>query len=93
VRRIVTLRTSEIDDYKELIRQFIWTNYVEGKYSVNLDNATRLRTSGLVDSLAAMGLIGFLEKRFDVEFSALDLTVDNFDTVDQIASLIFRKRQ
>jgi acyl carrier protein len=82
-----------MDDPKETIRQFIWTNYLEGKFSIELDGDTRLRTSGLIDSLGALGLILFAEKQFDVEFSALELTVDNFDTIDQIVSLIARKKK
>jgi len=82
-----------MDDARERIRDFIWTSYLEGKFSIALDDTTRLRTSGLIDSLGAMGLISFIEKEFDLEFSALELTVDNFDTIDQMVSLISRKKK
>jgi acyl carrier protein len=82
-----------MDDAKEKIREFIWTNHLQGKFSMTLTDTTRLRTSGLLDSLAAVGLVTFIEKEFDVEFSALDLTVDNFDTIKQMASLISRKKR
>ncbi|HUK34200.1 MAG TPA: acyl carrier protein [Vicinamibacterales bacterium] len=81
------------DDVKDVIQRFIWTNYIEGKFSIPLDGSTRLRSSGLMDSLATVGMISFIEKEFDIEFSALELTVDNLDTIDQIASLIARKRK
>jgi acyl carrier protein len=58
-----------------------------------LNDTTRLRTSGLIDSLGAMTLISFVEKEFDLEFSALELTVDNFDTINQIVALISRKKK
>ncbi len=85
--------TGEIASPKDVIRRFIWTNYLEGKYTMTLKDSTRLRTSGLLDSLAAVGLISFLEQEFDLEFSALELTVDNFDTINQIAALIARKKK
>ena len=80
-----------MDDAKNVIREFIWTNHLQGKFSITLENSTRLRTSGLLDSLATLGLVSFIEQRFDVEFSALELTVDNFDTVDQIDRLLAKK--
>jgi acyl carrier protein len=82
-----------MQDVKETIQQFIWKNHVQGKLSINLDDTTRLRTSGLIDSLGALGLINFVEKEFDLEFSALELTVDNFDTINQIVALVARKKK
>jgi acyl carrier protein len=81
------------DDVKDVVQRFVWTNYIEGKFSIELDGSTRLRSSGLMDSLGTVGLISFLEKEFDVEFSALELTVDNLDTIDQIVSFVNRKKQ
>jgi acyl carrier protein len=80
-------------DVKDVIQRFVWTNYIEGKYSIRLDGSTRLRSSGLMDSLSTVGLISFVEKEFDVEFSALELTVDNLDTIDQIAAFVARKKK
>ena len=82
-----------MNDAKATIQHFIWTNHIQGKLSIDLDETTRLRTSGLIDSLGALGLISFIEKEFDVEFSALELTVDNFDTIDQIVALVARKKK
>lgn len=81
------------DAARDTIREFIWTNYLQGKFAITLDDHTRLRTSGLMDSLATVGLVNFVEKKFDLEFSAFDLTVDNFDTIDQIVALMSEKRQ
>jgi acyl carrier protein len=80
-------------DVKDVVQRFIWTNYIEGKFSIALDGSTRLRSSGLMDSLGTVGLINYLEKEFDIEFSALELTVDNLDTIDQIVSFVNRKKQ
>jgi acyl carrier protein len=82
-----------MNDARETIHQYIWTNHIQGKLSINLDDTTRLRTSGLMDSLSTVGLISFIEKEFDVEFSALELTVDNFDTIKQIVALVARKKK
>jgi len=80
-----------MQDPREKIRQFVWTNHIEGKLPIQLKDNTRLRTSGLLDSLATVGLISYIEKEFDVEFSAIELTVDNFDSINHIASLLSKK--
>ena len=82
-----------MDESKEKIRSFILENFLEGETSGNLHNTARLRTSGLLDSLATLGLISFMEKEFDLEFSSLELTVDNFDTIDQMVSLLDKRRK
>lgn len=82
-----------MNDAKETIQHFIWTNHIQGKLPIGLDDTTRLRTSGLIDSLGTMALISFIEKEFDLEFSALELTVDNFDTINQIVALVARKKK
>jgi len=82
-----------MNDVRDAVQQFIWTNHIQGKLSIDLDETTRLRTSGLIDSLGTLGLVSFIEKEFDLEFSALELTVDNFDTIKQIVALIDRKKK
>lgn len=81
-----------MDEARNAIRDFIWSNYLKGKFSISLEDSTRLRTSGLMDSLATLALVSFIEKKFDLEFSALELTVDNFDSINQIVSLVGRKQ-
>lgn len=46
--------------------------------------------TGIVDSLAVLGLIGFIEPQFGIEISASDVTDENFATIGTIASLVER---
>ncbi|HSU81564.1 MAG TPA: acyl carrier protein, partial [Thermoanaerobaculia bacterium] len=47
---------------------------------------------GFVNSLLAMQLVAFVEKEFGVSVSDEDLDLDNFRTVNAIASLVARKQ-
>ena len=47
-----------------------------------------LLASGLIDSLAVLDIIAFLETRFDVRFEPEDLTGDNFDRISSMAALV-----
>ena len=51
------------------------------------DNISLL-ASGLIDSLAVLDIIIFLESRFDVQFEPEDLTGDNFDCIFSMAALV-----
>ena len=51
----------------DTIRQFILTRYLPGETADNLRDDTPLRSSGILDSLATLSLISFLEEQFKIE--------------------------
>ena len=79
-------------DVKDAIRQFILKKYLPGESADNLRDDTALRTSGILDSLATIGVINFIEKEFGVEIEAHETDVDTFDTIQDMAALVDRKR-
>ncbi len=82
-----------MDEIKEAIRQFILTRHLPGESAENLRDDTPLLTSGIVDSLAAAGLVSFIETRFGVELDVYDTSVEHFDRIDDIARRISDKRE
>jgi acyl carrier protein len=48
---------------------------------------------GVLDSLAVLGVIGFIEPEFGVEFSPSDVTDENFASVAAIAECVTRLNQ
>ena len=81
-----------MNDTRETIRQFILANYLQGESPSNLRDDTPLRTSGILDSLATMGLMSFIEKQFGVELDVYDTAVERFDRIEDIARVISRKQ-
>jgi len=77
---------------KEKIRHYILKNYLKGETPENLRDDTRLQSSGVLDSLAVLGLITFVEKEYSIELSASETGVVGFDCINDIAALIERKR-
>jgi acyl carrier protein len=47
-----------------------------------------LLTSGMLDSLAIVKLLSFVEEEFDVEISDADFDPENFETLTSITKLI-----
>jgi acyl carrier protein len=76
----------------DTIREFILTKYLPGESPENLRNDTPLRTSGVLDSLATLALISFIEQEYGIEIEAHETDVDNFDRIQDIVSFIERKR-
>jgi acyl carrier protein len=81
-----------MNEVKDTIREFILKTYLPGESAANLRDDTPLRTSGILDSLATLGLVSFVEKQFGVELEAHETGTDTFDRIEDIASLVERKR-
>jgi acyl carrier protein len=80
-----------MDDVREAIRQYILSNHLQGESPENLRDQTPLLTSGILDSLAALGLASFIHERFGVELDADEMSVERFDRFADIASLVEKK--
>jgi acyl carrier protein len=74
------------------LRQFILTRYLPGESPGNLRDDTRLRSTGVLDSLATLALISFIESEYGIEIAAHETDIDNFDRIQDMVSFIERKR-
>ncbi|MEM9884813.1 MAG: acyl carrier protein, partial [Bacteroidota bacterium] len=76
---------------KDKIIQYIQAEILEeGDDPITSDED--LLTSGLLDSMAAMRLIGFLEEEFEVSVPPEDMVIEHFITVDAIGAYIESKK-
>ena len=53
---------------------------------------TPLQSSSLLDSLAIVSLVSYIEKSFKIELDAFDLMIERFDCIEDIAAIIKRKQ-
>ena len=81
-----------MNDVNTTIRDFILTKYLPGESADNLRDDIPLRTSGILDSLATLSLISFIEETFDIEVEAHETDIDNFDRLSDIVAFVERKR-
>lgn len=68
----------------ELIR------YIRSELNIDtpLEGDTELFSTGMLDSVAMVGLISFVEQHAGVQVQPGDVTLDNFDTVDAILAYV-----
>jgi acyl carrier protein len=77
-------------DVGSSIRTFIQDELMFGDASVKIDSDTSL-CNGIIDSIALMELVAFLEERFGIQIEDEDLSADNFRTVAAIEQLVVRR--
>jgi len=75
----------------EAIKKFILNEFLRGEDPSALTDTTPLITGGILDSLATVSLVLFLEERFHVQIEAHETTIDYFNTVSDIEQLIHSK--
>src|SRR5687768_14381448 len=86
------IREQTMEDVKEALRQFILSAYLPGESRKNLRDDTPLVTSGILDSLAALGLANFVEQRFSIELDVYEMSAERFDRIKDIAATVLRKQ-
>jgi methoxymalonate biosynthesis acyl carrier protein len=72
--------------------EFIKTDLARGKTTGNLNYSDDLIEAEILDSLGIMKLILFLENNYSVKISDDDLTLENFNSINSIHSLLEKKR-
>ncbi|HEX9869470.1 MAG TPA: acyl carrier protein [Candidatus Tectomicrobia bacterium] len=75
----------------QAIKKFILDEFLPGEDPSALTDSTPLLTGGILDSLATVSLVLFLEERYQIKIEAHDTTVDYFNTISDIEQLIRSK--
>jgi len=81
-----------MDSIKDTIRSYILKEYLPGETPENLKDDTPLLTSGILDSLATLNLVSFIERTFGISVEAHEAGVANFDRITDIAALVAQKK-
>jgi acyl carrier protein len=81
-----------IDDIKTVIKDFILKEFLPGEDPSELTDATPLITGGVLDSIATLKLVMFIEERYGISLQAHEVDPEHLDTITQIAQLIRSKK-
>jgi acyl carrier protein len=74
------------------VKSFILEKFLPGESADQLTPSTELIHSGILDSLARLELVTFLEQQFGIELQAHDTDGANFGTLEDIDRLVQSKR-
>lgn len=81
-----------MDDRKSTIKEYILKEFLPGEDPNDLTDSTQLFTTGLLDSIASLNLVGFLEEEYGVKIEPHEIVADNLDTLQLIADFVEQKK-
>ena len=76
------------EDVRRMIIDYVKKEYLEEDSGVEVDEKTKLISSGIVDSFSMVSLKMFLEKKFQIKIPDEKATPDAFDSVENIMNLL-----
>jgi acyl carrier protein len=80
------------NDIKTSVKNFILNEYLPGEDPTGLTDTTALMTTGILDSIAVLKVVTFLENEFGITIEPHEAIVDNLNTISDIAGLVTTKK-
>ena len=79
-------------DIKASLKSFILNEYLPGEDPAALTNDTPLMTTGILDSIAVLKVVTFLENQFGITIEPHEAVVENLNTLSDISRLVMSKK-
>jgi len=79
-------------EIKATLKTYILNEFLPGEDPAALTDTTALVTTGILDSLAVLKVMTFLEERFGISIKPREAVVDNLNTIPDIVRLVTSKK-
>ena len=79
------------DALKQRIKNFIMEEFLPGENPDELTETTPLISGGILDSIATLKLVMFMEEEYGVSFAPHEVDKENLDDLTKIARLLQSK--
>jgi len=76
----------------QTVKEYILATFLPGEDPKALTETTQLITGGILDSLATLELVSFLEQKYGIELQAHEVDATNLGTLSSIANLVMAKK-
>ena len=80
------------EDIKSAVKKFILNEYLPGEDPAALTDTTPLVTTGILDSIAVLKVVSFLENQFDILIQPHEAVVENLNTLSDIERFVVSKK-
>jgi acyl carrier protein len=77
---------------QETVKTYLLSEFLPGEDPAMLQEDTELITTGILDSIATLKLISFLESKFNIQFEAHESSADYLNTIADITRLVKSKQ-
>ena len=79
-------------EIKATIKTFILNEFLPGEDPAALTDTTPLMTTGILDSIAVLKVVSFLENQFGITIEPHEAVVENLNTLSDMATLVMSKK-
>ena len=79
-------------DIKAVLKNYILNEFLPGEDPTALTDATPLMTTGILDSIAVLKAVTFLENQFGIIVQPHEAVVENLNTVSDMTRLVMAKK-
>jgi len=81
-----------MEEIRNNVKSYILNEFLPGENPELLTDTTQLVTDGILDSLATLKLVSYLEETFKVEIKPYEIGPEYLDTLPKIAELVQSKK-
>ena len=74
------------------IRGFIVNTFLFGEGGDTFSDEDSLLSKGIIDSTGVLELVAFLDETYGIQVADDELVAQNFDSINQLAAFVKRKR-
>lgn len=82
----------DMNGIEQTVKSYILQEFLPGEDPAQLTTTTPLVSNGIIDSLATLKLVAFLEEEFKISVAAHEADAENLDSIERIARLVAAKR-
>ncbi|MXQ13578.1 acyl carrier protein [Microvirga makkahensis] len=75
-----------------ILKDYILVEFLPGEDPGHLTPSTPLVSTGILDSLAMLKLVAFIEREFDIPVNAHEVDEEHLNTLQSICALVASKR-
>src|SRR5258708_13150878 len=79
-------------DVKTTVKTFLLNEFLPGEDPAALTDSTALVTTGILDSIAVLKVVAFLENQFGITIEPHEAVVENLNTISDLAHLVMSKK-
>jgi acyl carrier protein len=80
-----------MDTIRDTVKEYILHQFLPGEDPEALTDTTPLIRGGILDSIATLKLVAFIEERYGFTLRAYEADVENLNTIADITKLILSK--
>ena len=81
-----------MSDAKQRIKDFIMSEFLPGESPDELTDTTPLISGGILDSIATLKLVMFIEETWGVSFAPHEVDKENLDSLDAITRVLVAQK-